>query len=163
MELKYGRDDELEDDANRLLAGSVGENKRSIDRDAEKLAYEAGRIAFADLRYYDPCNDWNALDSAFAIQVAPADIEGIEPTICADDDNLRSRNPALRERKDLRRHVEDTDSWGSAREDIPLLGANEGPRKVCTSCGQPKGRRCFYAHPRTKDKLQSQCKSCQRS
>lgn len=162
--VKYGKDEKLEEEADRLLAESVGENKRSIDRDAEKLSYPAGRITLGELRHYDPRNDWDTLDSVFTIVVDPGDIESFEPTICTDVDegNIRARNPALRKRKDLMRHVGDDDNWGSAREEIPLLGVNEGPRKVCSRCGRPESFLLFSPDDRNRDGLRSWCMACER-
>jgi hypothetical protein len=60
------------------------------------------------------------------------------------------------------RHLDDVDNWGSSEEDIPLLGVNEGPRKVCSNCKKSKGLQYFSAHGRNADGLQSQCKQCRR-
>jgi hypothetical protein len=164
MITKYGRDEEFEAAANKLLADSVGDNKRSVARDAEKMHYEAGRIPRERLEHYDPDNDWDTLDSSFAIPVDPGDIDDIESTMRAevDDDNVRARNPGLRQRADLMRHVEDTDHWGSTSEDIPLLGINVGPRKTCTRCKLARGLKYFSPDRRNKDGLHSWCKTCRK-
>lgn len=161
--LKYGKDAKLEADANKWLAQSVGENKRSIARDVEKMAYEGGHRSLEELCHYDPVNDWATRDSAFSIAVDPGEVDWVESTICAevDDGNIRRRHDQLLERKALMRHVGDSDSWGSDVEgDIPALGINNGDRKVCSNCGRSKGLDLFYGNSRSKDGLHSWCKSC---
>lgn len=163
-EVKYGKDDELEHLANKLLNGSVGVNKRGIDRDIEKVSYESGHIARDELEYYDPDNDWDSQDSVFAVTIDPSDLSGIEPTICADvpDGNVRARNPKLQERRALTRHTGDEDGWGTTFEEIPLLGVNEGPRKKCSKCRQSKGLSLFSPDTRNADGLRSWCKVCEK-
>lgn len=163
--VKYGKDDELEKLADQLLNNSAGENKRSVDRDMEKMSYERGFISSEDLKFYDPTNDWDTHESPTVAPISPDDIPYVSSTICSEvnDGNIRARNPELPKRRALMRHVDDEAGWGSTGEDIPLLGANDGPRKVCTKCKQAKGLQYFYSHPRTRDRLQSQCKSCQKS
>jgi hypothetical protein len=167
LEVKFGRDKKLEDEANVWLAKGVGDNDRSILRDAEKMSYEHGFISAEDLQHYDPIVDWKTTDSVYAIPINPADADAIESTICADvdDGNTRARNPRLLERQALMRHRTDEEGWGSIAEGpVPILGDNGGGvRKKCTKCGRLKGTDFFYAHPRTRDGLQSQCKSCQKS
>lgn len=163
VEAKTGRDDKLEAEANKLLTEGVGENKRSLERDVEKMLYESGQKSVDELEHYDPDNDWHAQDSAYAVLVNPADIPGIEPTICdMDDGNARVRNPKLRERQILMRHVDDTDSWGSAREFIPLLGVNDVRPKICTRCKLAKRTEYFSPDPRKRDGLQAWCKQCRK-
>ncbi|MBB3752493.1 hypothetical protein FHT44_005005 [Mycolicibacterium sp. BK634] len=164
-EVKYGKDEELERLANELLNGSVGENKRCVDRDIEKVSYELGLVSDDDLHHYDPNNDWDAQDSVFAVSVDPGDLSGIEPTICADvpDGNVRARNPKLHERRALTRHTGDDEAWGSTFEEIPLLGVNEGPRKVCTRCKQSRGLSLFSRDKRNVDGLRSWCRSCEKA
>lgn len=166
IRLKYGKDASLEKEANKWLAASVGDNKRSIARDAEKMKFERGFIGRGELQHYDPDNDWTTADSAFSVVVDPGDVDSVDPTICAeaDDGNIRARNPTLLERQALMRHVEDSDYWGSTREEeIPALGLNGGARKTCVKCQRSKRVELFYAHPKTKDGFQSWCKSCQKS
>ncbi|MCG7607125.1 hypothetical protein [Mycobacterium sp. CnD-18-1] len=165
LPVRYGKDDKLEADANKWLSDATGENKRGIERDIEKMSYESGLIGEDELELYDPGGDWRTKESAFTLYVAPADLEGFEPTICADvpDGNVRAANPRIASRRALMRHVEDADSWGGVGENVPLLGANDGPRKVCTRCKQPKGLQYFSADPRNKaDGLYSWCKACHR-
>jgi hypothetical protein len=160
--VKSGVDRDLERLANKLLAESVGKNERGIARDAEKMAYERGFLSVEELTVYDPANDWHTSDSVFSITVNPGDIDGVEPTIC-DDGNVRARNPAAQERLALKRHVEDSDRWGGTAEDIPLLGVNDGPRKVCAKCKRPKGLSLFSPDARNSDGLHSWCKECRKA
>ena len=129
------------------------------------MAYQGGHMTVDELEHYDPTNDWDTMDSAFMIFVAPSKIAAVEPTICAavDDGNIRKWNPALEERQALMRHVEDTDEWRSRRERIPLLGVNDGPRKMCTKCGESKGLSLFSADRRNADGRYSWCKQCHRA
>src|SRR5690348_10531438 len=108
------------------------------------MSYEHGFLSKEDLEHYDPCNDWDTHDSAFSIYVNPGDLEHLEPV----------------GKRDLKRHVEDADDWGSTHEDIPFLGVNEGPRKTCIRCHRAKGFVAFYNASRNKDGLSSWCKSC---
>lgn len=148
MDVKYGRDEGLEALADNLLNASVRDNARGIQRDIEKMSYEHGFITEDHLKHYDPANDWETLDSAFAIVIAPSDIEFIEP--------------GYSERRALVRHVGDGDDWGSSQEDIPLLGINDGPRKVCIRCKKPKGFMCFSPKDDAKDGLHPWCKECRK-
>jgi hypothetical protein len=162
-DVTYGKDEGLEKLADKLLGGAGG--KRSVERDIEKLQYEAGIISAEELRHYDPDNDWDTHDSVFALSIAPADMDGVEPTICAevDDGNSRARNSRLQERQALMRHVNDIDSWGLDREEIPLLGANDGPRKTCRKCKLPKGLSFFSPKADSKDGLHPWCKACRKA
>jgi hypothetical protein len=174
--VKYGVDKKLEEEANRLLAEDAGENRRSVSRDVEKMRYEAGLISSEELHYYDPDNDWGTHDSAFTIYTEPSGLELIDPSICdGNDGNVRDRSrvdPKLpvgvwgrageEERRGLSRHVQDDDNWGSTREENPLLGVNEGPRKVCTQCRKEKGLQFFSPDARNRDGLRSWCKGCER-
>lgn len=170
--VKLGRDDKLEADANKLLYGSVGKNKRSTKRDLEKMGYESGVYSAGELHYYDPVNDWDTMDGVPVLQFG--DIERVEPSDCADGENVRARsreNPNLpagtwgragaEERRGLRRHIREDEDWGGSWEDIPLLGANSGKRKTCTKCGRSMGVDCFSLDPRNKkDGRHSWCKVC---
>ncbi len=163
--VKYGLDKELEEEANRLLRQDISENTRSVSRDVEKMRFEAGLISSEELQYYDPDNDWDTQDSAFAILVNPppgqqSDLDWVEAVADVDDGNVRARNDRAVERKKLRHIVNDGDNWGSTAEEIPLLGINEGPRKVCTKCKQSKGLTLFSPDNRNKDGLRSWCKEC---
>ncbi|AGS82454.1 hypothetical protein SEA_POUND_154 [Mycobacterium phage Pound] len=174
-EVKHGRDDKLEADADKWLARGVGKNKRGLERDLEKVRYESGSVSAAELRFYDPTNNWDSKDSAYTIYVAPTDLEGVEPTACADG-NVRARSredPNLpdgtwgragaEELKGMRRHVEDDDSGGSTFEFIPLLGANEiTSGKACTKCGLRKRLEYFSPDSRSGDGLHSWCKRCRK-
>lgn len=156
--VKYGTDKELEELANQLLAEGVGDNHRSIARDIEKMSHGSGPS-----EHYDPTNDWDTQDSVFTIYTQPNDLEFIEPSICdGHDGNVRARNPALQQRKDLMRHVGEDDDWGPTREKIPLLGINEGPRKTCTKCKKSKGFMLFSPDTRNRDDLRSWCKQCEK-
>lgn len=163
-EVKYGKDDKLERLANKLLNASVGDNKRGIERDIEKVSYEAGYITRDELQHYDPDNDWDAQDSVFAVAVDPSDLSTIEPTICVDfpDGNVRARNPKMQERRALTRQIGDEDGWGTTFEEIPLLGVNDGPRKICAKCKKTKGLHLFSSDKRNADGLHSWCKECRR-
>lgn len=159
--VKYGKDEDLERAADELLREGVGRNKRSVARDVEKLSYESGFISRDELRVYDPTNDWDTQDSAFAVLVDPASIENVDPTICADtpDGNVRASNPRALERKALMRHVGDEDNWGSSRENIPLLGDN-GDRKSCPKCGKSKSLDYFSPDRRGRYGRDNWCKAC---
>lgn len=159
---KFGKDKALEDLANQLLGKSTGSNQRSIDRDLEKRWYELGLIPLEELRHYDPTNDWDTFDSAFSI--ATDDPDSVDSTICFDVDegNIRARNQQLLDAQSLMQHVEDSDDWGSELEDIPALGGNEGPRKVCTKCKQSKGLALFSPKADAKDGLHPWCKECRK-
>lgn len=164
--VKYGKDHDLEGLAEKLLAESVADNTRSIERDIEKMAYESGLITSDELQHYDPTNDWDTNDSAFAILVAPFGIQYLTPTMCAevDDGNVIARNRKARERQALTKRVNDAVKLEpTAEKDIPLLGVNDGPRKVCTKCTQSKGLQYFSTDRRNKDGLHSWCKPCHRS
>lgn len=163
VEAKFGRDDKLETEADKWLSEGVRDNARSLERDIEKMSHEAGTLWLGEAEYYDPLNDWDTQDSAYAILMD--DLSGVEPTICADvdDGNSRARNRTMQERQKLMEHLDENADWGSTRESVPLLGANDGPRKVCTKCGKAKGLQYFYAQPRNKDGLSSWCKNCQKS
>lgn len=156
---KYGRDEELEGQADKILGESVRSNDRSIERDIEKLRYEHGIVSEDGLEHYDPANDWDAHDSAFTIYVDPAELVD---TVCAEDGNVRARNPAMEARRGLMRRTEDWDDWGPSGESIPLLGANDGPRKTCTKCGRSKGLQYFSPDARNRDGLHSWCKECRK-
>lgn len=160
--VKFGRDDALEEWADELL-GDCGE--RSDERDREKVAYEYGLIEYDDLQYYDPDADWQTKDSGYAILVSPADMVYIEPTICTEvnDGNVRAKNLRMAERRSLMGVSSEDDSWGTAQEDVPLLGVNEGERKTCPGCGRSKGLSCFYAQPGNKDKRATLCMVCTRA
>lgn len=109
-------------------------------------------------------NDWDTTpESVYAISVAPSDIAGIEPDICAEvgDGNARARNPKLRERRALTRHMRDKDHWTTA-EDLPLLGVNDGPRKTCSKCKRSKGLSLFSPKADAKDGLHPWCKKCRK-
>ena len=163
--VKYGRDDKLEADADELLSAGIRDNKRSIDRDIEKMSYESGLISVDELKFYDPNNDWDTFDEPSSVAlVDPSGISYVSPSICSEigDGNDRARNPRSLKRQALARHVGDSDNWGCAEEDIPALGANEGPRKTCSKCGQSKGLEMFSPHPNTKDGRRGQCKTCRR-
>lgn len=163
--LKYGRDAKLEAEANKWLYAEVGDNKRSPARDVEKTKFEHGSVTEDDLQHYDPVNTWDTKDSAYSIAVDPDDVDWVESTICADvdDGNVRRRHDKLLERKALMRHIEDSDSWGLVDEDeVPLLGVNEGPRKVCTRCKRSKGLSLFSPRTGRRGGLQSWCKQCRR-
>lgn len=156
--VKFGKDQKLEEDADKLLKGSAGENKRSIARDIEKVRYEHGLATLDELEHYDPADDWNAKDSAFAVLTDPSDISSVESTIC--DENIRARNPQLQERQALMRHVSDSDSWGSAWEaEIPPLGDN-GDRKRCSKCDRYKSLDHFSPDRRGRYGRDNWCKSC---
>lgn len=159
---KRGKDKALEDLADQLLGKGTGSNKRSIDRDIEKHFYQLGRIPLDQLKHYDPTNDWDTHDSAFSIGCD--DVDDIMPTICVvrDDGNVRARNPEILEQQVLAQYVDDSDDWGPEREDIPLLGDNEGQRKVCTKCKQSKGLSLFSPKADTKDGLHPWCKKCRK-
>lgn len=160
---KSGRDEELEALADELLGQGVGGNKRSVDRDVEKMSYGAGRRSADSLKFYDPTNDWDTQDSVSAVTVDPGDIANILPTITVDvdDGNIRAANTDLMDRQKLMRHAEDGGSGASA-ETIPLLGANEGPRKTCRRCKVPKGLALFSPKSDAKDGLHPWCKSCRK-
>lgn len=159
--VKYGRDDDLEKQANEILAASVGDNTRSIRRDVEKMSYERGRVS-GDLEFYDPANDWDTLDSAFSILTddVTSDRGVIEPSICDGlDGNVRAKNERLRKRRDLMKHVKDSDGWGSPEEVIPFLGDN-GDRKRCARCGRSKVLDCFSPDSRGRCGRDNWCKMC---
>lgn len=160
--IKHGRDKALEDLADQLLGKGTGSNKRSIDRDIEKRKYELGLIPLDELKHYDPSNDWDTHDSAFSIGCD--DVDDIMPTICVvrDDGNVRARNAELLERDAAMQHVDDADDWGPIAEPLPLLGANEGQRKVCTRCKQSKGLSLFSPKADAKDGLHPWCKECRK-
>jgi hypothetical protein len=162
--VKRGVDRDLEEQADKLLRDSAGKNKRGIARDAEKMAYERGFLSREELAYYDPANDWDTHDEPVVTVVSPDDLAYVTPTICAevDDGNVRRRNARSAARRALARHVEDTDSWGGTAEDVPLLGANDGPRKVCTRCKQAKGLSLFSPKADSKDGLHPWCKECRK-
>lgn len=162
--IKYGVDEGLEARANEILYDQVGENSRSPHRDLEKVAYEKGFTPPEELQHYDPANDWDAQDSAYAIIASPNTISTVEPSLCSelDDGNTRSRNRKSEERRAQRRHLDDTDDWGSDHEDIPLLGVNEGPRKTCRQCKKPKGLSLFSPDARNSDGLRSWCRNCEK-
>jgi hypothetical protein len=165
LEVKFGRDKKLEDEANEWLAKNVGSNARGVPRDAEKMSYEHGFTPAEDLQHYDPAVDWPTKDSVFMVIADPADVVAMDPTICAevDDGNVRARNPRLEDRAALRRHIDDASGWGSAADErIPLLGANDGPRKVCRRCGRSQGLQYFSPDIRNRDGLHSWCKGCRR-
>lgn len=170
--VKYGVDKKLEDDANKLLRQNVKENKRSVSRDVEKMKFEAGLISSEELHHYDPSNDWDTQDEVFVIKVQ--NLDNIEASLCTDG-NIRARSredPKLpvgvwgrageEERRGLARHIQDDDDWGATTEYIPLLGANDGPRKQCTKCKRPKGLQYFYRDARNTDGLHSWCMECHR-
>ncbi|TGD85141.1 hypothetical protein BayCH28_22330 [Mycolicibacterium sp. CH28] len=175
---KNGKDKKLETEAAEWLARDVGPNKRSLDRDIEKMQYEFGSATRNELGLYDPDNDWDALDSAFSIFVRPG--ADITPSLCtADDGNVRARSredpktPAgvwgragEEERRGLSRHVGDDDDWGSAYEkEIPPLGKNErepGTGKRCTRCQLVKRIDYFGPDKRNSDGLRSSCRQCDR-
>lgn len=164
--VKYGRDAELEELADKLLYdGLAGDNKRSLTRDRERMAYDLGLTSPGDLQHFDPTNDWDTLDSAFTLYIDPSDIAYLEPSICAgvDDGNDRARNKLMLERQAGMRHVGDGDEWGAGEEDIPLLGVNEGPRKTCTKCKRSKGHQYFSPKRDAKDKLHPWCKECRKN
>ncbi|WPH57808.1 hypothetical protein [Mycobacterium phage WXIN] len=162
--VKYGKDDTLEELADKLLANSAGDNARSIDRDIEKASYDAGLITVDELQLYDPGNDWDTRDSAFTIYINPGDMAYITPSECADqgDGNIRAEHPELLERRALMRHTGDDDGWGSTVEESPPLGINKGPRKTCTKCKQPKGLQYFSPDARNKGGLRSWCRKCEK-
>ncbi|AYB69645.1 hypothetical protein SEA_KALAH2_158 [Mycobacterium phage Kalah2] len=163
-EVKHGRDEKLEADADEWLSRGVGDNERSDERTLEKLLYDLGRLSREDLQLHNPDYDWDTQYSAFALTVSPADLVTLEPSIGdVGDGNIRARNPRSAARRALMRHIDDEGGWGSAAADeIPPLGLNKGDRKTCTKCKKAKGLDYFYAHPKTRDGLQSQCKACQR-
>lgn len=164
-QVKYGKDDKLEADADKLLADSAEESGRSEDRDIEKMSYEAGLISVGDLKFYDPVRDWDTQDSAFAICVDPGDMVHIPSSICdGSDGNVRREYREQVERRELMQHLDCEDDWSSPPEDIPLLGANGATGgKVCTKCQLRKRLEYFSADPRNKkDGLHSWCRSCHR-
>lgn len=142
--VKYGRNDDLERLADQLLSDSVRANNRSTARDIEKISYEHGFLSEDDLEHYDPANNWDTHDQPSVWLVDALDITYILPT----------------SRRALMRHVQDEDDWGPTQEDIPLLGINEGPRKICSRCKRELGLILFYDAPRNKDGLSSWCKAC---
>lgn len=162
MIIKYGKDPDLEAQADELLRGSAGENPRGLDRDWEKMAYESGYLSFEELEFYDPANDWDTLDSSYAIMVDPGDVDHIEPSVCdIDDGNIRGQHPQLYERKKLMRAVDDREDWGTDEEEIPFLGDN-GDRKVCAKCKRSKRLDCFSPRNDRQSGLQSWCKKCRK-
>lgn len=169
--VKYGVDKRLEEEANEWLKRDVKGNKRGVSRDVEKMRHEAGLISPEELQHYDPSNNWDTQDSAFAINVSPDEIAYIEPSVC-DDGNVRSENrirvengETYREpsRQDLTQHIEDDDDWGSTAEDIPPLGVNRiepGTSKVCSYCKLRKRLEYFSPDPRGKYGCDGWCKKC---
>lgn len=154
----------MERQADQILRGASGENKRSAARDIEKASYEAGIISLGELEHYDPGDDWDTMDSVFAVVADPVALEFFDSTECADDDgNIRARNQKALDRRKLAHIVRDDENWGPTREEIPLLGASEGPRKTCARCERSKGVQFFYENTRSKDGLHSWCKVCMRS
>ncbi len=158
-EVKHGRDPDLERLADKILTEGLSDNKRSIDRDIEKMMYQGGHLTMEELRVYDPGNDWDTQDSAYSILVEPAKMQYIEPSITHGDENVRARNPRLLERQALMRHVGE---GNSPPEDIPLLGINDGRRKVCGRCQQAKGLPLFSPKNDAKDGLHPWCKKCRK-
>ncbi len=158
-DVTYGKDEGLEKLADQLLGG--GDHKRSIERDIEKLQYEAGILSADELRHYDPVNDWDTRDSAFALLINPAEMVYVEQSICAEvgDGNVRSRNQRIHERQTLMRHVDDSEDWGSVVEDVPFLGDN-GDRKLCAGCGRHKGLQYFSPDRRGRFGRDNWCKVC---
>ncbi|QRY51777.1 hypothetical protein [Mycolicibacterium septicum] len=164
VEAKTGRDDKLETEADKWLSKSVGKNKRSVERDVEKMLHESGQAG--ELEHYDPDNDWDTQDAPNgAILINPADVVKVTPSICADmdDGNVRARNLNLSRRNALMRHMGDEDNWGSNREDIPLLGVYDGERKTCTKCGRTKRVEFFSPDKRNVGKVRSWCKLCEKA
>lgn len=162
--VKYGKDEKLEKWADKLLADSVGKNKRSTKRDREKMAYENELVSAADLHYYDPTNDWDTLDAPGDILVSPSDVVNFSPSICVDvdDGNIRVSNYSLARRRALMKHVDDEDGWGTDREEYPLPPSDIGERKVCAKCGRSKGLECFSPKKDAKDGKHPWCKPCRK-
>lgn len=151
-----------QESADKILSASVGRNKRGIDRDIEKMSYECGLVSADELRHYDPSNDWDTQDSVFEVAIEPGDMDGIVSAMCSDDGNVRAANPRMTKRQSLMRHIGDSDGGGPVREDIPMLGVNDGPRKVCAKCKRSKGHPFFSPDARNKDGLHSWCKECRK-
>src|SRR5690242_14057571 len=107
-QVKFGRDRELEEQADKLLSASVGANKRGVARDIEKMSYEHGFLSKEDLEHYDPGNDWDTQDEPSVWLIDAANIEQVP--------SHSSKRAALM------RHVGDSDDWGPTQECIPPLG-----------------------------------------
>ncbi|WP_212808831.1 hypothetical protein, partial [Acinetobacter baumannii] len=69
-EVKHGRDEKLEADADEWLSRGVGDNERSDERTLEKLLYDLGRLSREDLQLHNPDYDWDTQYSAFALTVS---------------------------------------------------------------------------------------------
>ncbi|AID58941.1 hypothetical protein PBI_GAIA_122 [Mycobacterium phage Gaia] len=163
---KFGKDDNLEAKADRLLSKGVGKNKRSTQRDKEKMLHEAGLLEVDDLDAYDPTNYWSTQDAPNGeILMSPNSVVKVTPSIGSDvgDGNVRARNLKLSRRRALMHHVEDEDDWGGDREFIPLLGVNEGRRKTCTKCGRSKRVEFFSSDSRNVDGVRSWCRLCDKA
>lgn len=190
--VKFGVDEALEADANRLLAKGAKAKptgKRKQQWDIEKLLYESG-TPLDELSLYDPSNDWDTQDSAYTLPVDnigpisasecngggvwEEDGDGNPVWVATDDGNSRARSredPALppgtwgrageEERRDLTGHVGDEDSWGSAGEYVPLLGANDiTGGKTCARCQLRKRLEYFSPDRRGKQGRDNWCKLC---
>lgn len=164
VEAKSGPDKDQEAEANKLLSGSAGKNRRSLKRDIEKAKLELGLIGEDDLTCYDPAGDWKTHDEPEVIPVNPADLSYMRPSNPVDDGNDRPFNYEMAERAGLRKHVEDDADWGRTAEWIPPIGCNEvdtAASKVCTKCGKRVRLEYFRSDPRKLDGLKSWCKPCE--
>jgi len=161
VSVKQGRDKNLEAEANKWLAESVGDNKRSLARDVEKMKYEGGHISRDELRHYDPDNDWDTISSAFSITTDAESIDYVDGT--ADEENVVQRHDQLVKRRELMQQVDDgSDPLLEGGENVPLVGANDGRRKVCGRCKQSKGLSLFSPKADSKDGLHPWCKKCRK-
>ncbi len=156
---KHGRDQALEQLADKLLSEGVGANKRSLARDIEKMSYQSGHIPLAELQHYDPANDWDSQDEPWTLIVD--DVTTITPSLCtADDGNVRARSredPSLppgvwgrageEERRKLLRHVADGDDWGSTRESIPLSASTTARARRAPGASNRRGRSTSRPRP----------------
>ena len=158
IKARKGRDANLEAEANAWLRQGVGKNKRSRERDFEKMGYEAGIYSVDELKHYDPTNDW---DTRYSTKMVTSDDIDYMPTTITGDDNIRHEHLELVERHKLTAHTEDSDSGGRVFEELPELFDHD-VRKVCTKCNTAKGRECFSRDLRNKDGLHSWCKVCRK-
>lgn len=139
--------------ANALLGPKP---KKSLARDIEKLEYEAGVIAREDLKFYDPDNDWDTVDSARETIVA--DIDTARPTVAVE--NTRKHAPAVDARQAL---AKDPDNTSTDDVIVPALGQNTGERKTCRKCGKSKGLGSFSPKNDAKDGKHPWCRPCRKT